>query len=249
MGPFIYGTLLSSYFVPMEESPWTCDLRNGKPGDLQDPQVASNDGCTDELTDDGTGDDDTDGDSLAAYLETVTRYEAIIGNSKNKRDPEILKMMYNLALAYRRLRQLTAAVAILKDMLETLREVSGADDLSLTAMGALGRISLERGDIQYGISVLQGELESRRKIQGDDHPDTLNAMHDLGEAYYRDGMLKEAANIEHECLERSWRIFGPAHLDTLVTAESLLHTLAGLDRINEIEDITRRFADAGVTIN
>jgi hypothetical protein len=59
-------------------------------------------------------------------------------------------------------------------------------------------------------------LEKNRRILGDEHLDTLKAMHNLASTYWAQGKTAEAAAMEEEVLEKSRRILGDDHPDTLV---------------------------------
>ena len=64
-------------------------------------------------------------------------------------------------------------------------------------------------------------LQKRRRILGDDHPDTLTAMNNLALTYWRQGRTGEAAALEEEVLQKRRRILGDDHPDTLTAMGNL----------------------------
>ena len=64
-------------------------------------------------------------------------------------------------------------------------------------------------------------LEARRRILGEEHPDTLRTMHNLASSYQSLGRTKEAAEMQEKVLEVRRRILGEEHPDTLGTMHNL----------------------------
>ena len=62
----------------------------------------------------------------------------------------------------------------------------------------------------------------RRRILGEEHPDTLSAMHALALTYQAQGRNTDAARIQEQVLEKGRRILGEEHPHTL----SAMHNLA-----------------------
>ena len=56
-------------------------------------------------------------------------------------------------------------------------------------------------------------LEKRRRILGDDHPDTLTTMNNLASTYRDQGRTGEAARLQEEVLEKRRRITGNKNED------------------------------------
>jgi hypothetical protein len=64
-------------------------------------------------------------------------------------------------------------------------------------------------------------LEARRRVQGNDHPATLNARHNLARAASEQGRWAEAEVGFREVLEARRRVLGEDNRDTLATRQEL----------------------------
>jgi len=61
-------------------------------------------------------------------------------------------------------------------------------------------------------------LNRRRRLLGDDHPDTLTAASQLGTAMLQLGEYRQARQLMNDTLTRSRRVRGEDHPDTLGAA-------------------------------
>jgi tetratricopeptide (TPR) repeat protein len=71
------------------------------------------------------------------------------------------------------------------------------------------------GHYQRAIELHTQVLESRRKVLGPGHPDTLACICGLAEAYRRAGQVEKALFLQKEGLEAIRTIFGPKHPTTI----------------------------------
>jgi hypothetical protein len=67
-------------------------------------------------------------------------------------------------------------------------------------------------------------MESRKRILGEEHPDTLSSMANLAATYQNQGYWKEAEQLGAQVVESSKRILGEGHPDTLSSMASLSTT-------------------------
>jgi len=81
----------------------------------------------------------------------------------------------------------------------------------------------DQGDLQQGLVYLERALADRRRVLGDDHPDTLISMNNLASAYRSAGDLDRAIPLFEQALVRGRRVLGDDHPDTL----ALVNNLAG----------------------
>src|SRR5260370_42566242 len=70
-------------------------------------------------------------------------------------------------------------------------------------------------------------LEARRRILGEEHPDTLNSISNLARTLAAQGDLAGARRLEEPVLEARRRILGEEHPDTLTSMDNLARTIAG----------------------
>jgi tetratricopeptide (TPR) repeat protein len=75
----------------------------------------------------------------------------------------------------------------------------------------------------YPAAQLQHEraLEIRRKVLGEEHPETLDAMSNLALVYQEQGQLDKAELLDVQVLELSRRVLGEEHEDTLTSMNNL----------------------------
>ena len=64
-------------------------------------------------------------------------------------------------------------------------------------------------------------LTRRRRILGDDHPDTLTSASQLAQDLFGLGNYRQARELQEETLSRRRRILGDDHPDTLFSASLL----------------------------
>ncbi len=68
---------------------------------------------------------------------------------------------------------------------------------------------------------LERSIELRRRVLGDDQPETLVAMRTLAGLYHREGRMAESEALFGKVLQAQQRVIGRDHRDTLETAEDL----------------------------
>ena len=67
-------------------------------------------------------------------------------------------------------------------------------------------------------------LQKRMRILGNDHPDTLTTMNNLGLTYWAQGKMAQAAELQEEVLWKRRRIVGNEHPGTLMSMHNLAST-------------------------
>jgi serine/threonine protein kinase len=67
----------------------------------------------------------------------------------------------------------------------------------------------------------QRALELRQRVQGDDHPDTLSVMNDLGELYLYQGKFAAAQSLHMKALEGRRRVLGENDPATMKSRENV----------------------------
>ncbi|KAJ7431109.1 hypothetical protein FB451DRAFT_1113120 [Mycena latifolia] len=80
-------------------------------------------------------------------------------------------------------------------------------------------------------------LEQRKKLLGEDHPDTLESMHWLAWAYESSGKLNDAEKLGLVLLEKRREILGDNHLDTLNAMAGLASTYWTSGKLKEAEEL------------
>jgi hypothetical protein len=65
-------------------------------------------------------------------------------------------------------------------------------------------------------------METRRRVLGAEHPDTLASMGNLATTLWKQGRWKEAEELEIQVMEMRRRVLGAEHPDTLVAIDGCL---------------------------
>ena len=99
-----------------------------------------------------------------------------------------------------------------------------ADDERLRVHHALAVNYSDLGDYHRALQHREQELPLRRRIQGDDHPDTLDTRSEIALSNYRAGNRAKALQLFQELLPDQLRILGPDHRGTLRTRSDIAHS-------------------------
>jgi len=105
-----------------------------------------------------------------------------------------------------------------------------------TAKAAVQRTAREDSEsIFFAEAIKQQEemLTLSRKVNGPEHPATLDAMNSLARSYFAAGRKPEAIKLQEELLALSRKVRGSEHLDTLVAMENLATFYSAAGRKNE----------------
>ena len=80
-------------------------------------------------------------------------------------------------------------------------------------------------------------METRRRVLGPEHPDTLTSMANLASTYWNQGRWMEAEELEVQVMETRRRVLGPEHPDTLTSMANLASTYWNQGRWTEAEEL------------
>ncbi|KAJ7106955.1 hypothetical protein C8R44DRAFT_322986 [Mycena epipterygia] len=80
-------------------------------------------------------------------------------------------------------------------------------------------------------------FEKQRMILGENHPDTLTAMHNLADTYFSLGKLEEAEKLQVAVVEKRKTVLGEDHPDTLIIMHNLASTYSALGKLEEAEKL------------
>ena len=109
------------------------------------------------------------------------------------------------------------------------RALIGLGDLwdldTLVLAGWVARHDHQRGLYAMARRVEERVLEARRRVLGEDHPDTLTSMNNLAETLRAQGDLAGARGWQERVLEARRRVLGEDHPDTLTSVNNLGATL------------------------
>ena len=91
-------------------------------------------------------------------------------------------------------------------------------------------------------------METRKRVLGQEHPDTLTSMANLASTYRNQGRWKEAEQLEVQVMETRKRVLGQEHPDTLTSIDNLASTYQNQGRWKEAYKWRKdNFAERSVT--
>ena len=67
-------------------------------------------------------------------------------------------------------------------------------------------------------------METRKRVLGQDHPDTLISMGNLASTYWSQGRWKEAEELFVQVMETRKRVLGQEHPNTFISKGNLVST-------------------------
>ncbi|KAF2834152.1 kinesin light chain 3 [Patellaria atrata CBS 101060] len=117
-------------------------------------------------------------------------------------------------------------------------EQEGGNRLTLTWKYAMTLYS----DGRYNESeeLFMQVMETRKRVLGDEHPDTLTSMANLASTYRNQGRWKEAEELEVQVMETSKRVLGDEHPNTLIGMGNLASTYRYQGGWKEAEELEVR---------
>ncbi|KIM93232.1 hypothetical protein OIDMADRAFT_75421, partial [Oidiodendron maius Zn] len=80
-------------------------------------------------------------------------------------------------------------------------------------------------------------METRKRVVGTEHPDTLTSMANLASTYKSQGRSKEAEELIVQVMETMKRVLGAEHPDTLTSMNNLALTYESQGRSKEAEEL------------
>jgi serine/threonine protein kinase/TolA-binding protein len=90
-----------------------------------------------------------------------------------------------------------------------------------------------------GLPHAQAALDIRRRLLGNEHPDTLKSIHVMGLLLQTQGKVSEAEKLYRESLTGRERALGPEHIDTLESRHNLATNLEWQGKFDEAERLLR----------
>jgi len=97
------------------------------------------------------------------------------------------------------------------------------------------------------IDLHERTLADRRAVLGDEHPDTLESLHNLASAYGAAGRREESIDLLRKTVEIRSRTLGAGHPRTLVSQNNLAQELRRGGRTDEAEAILARIVETSAT--
>lgn len=88
-----------------------------------------------------------------------------------------------------------------------------------------GVVQFAAGDLAEGLARIEAAVQASETVLGAEHPDTLEAMNNLGVGLRRGGDLVRAEQVHRQVLRRRRARFGPAHPEVAKSLQALAAVL------------------------
>jgi serine/threonine protein kinase len=121
--------------------------------------------------------------------------------------------------------------------------LAGQPELQARLMETMGDVYWSLGLYAQAQPLLEKALETRRRVLGAEHPDTLRAMDQMAKNLEREGHYAEAGKLEHETLDIRRRALGPNHPDTIASMHGVAVIALDEGRYPEAEKLNRELLD------
>jgi DNA polymerase III delta prime subunit len=119
------------------------------------------------------------------------------------------------------------------------------DDERLRLASKFARTLLSDGRYEEAEELFVEVMETRKRVLGDEHPDTLTSMANLAATYRNQGRWNEAEKLEVQVMETRKRVLGDEHPDTLRSMANLASTYWNQGRWNEAEKLEVQVMETG----
>jgi tetratricopeptide (TPR) repeat protein len=87
-------------------------------------------------------------------------------------------------------------------------------------------------------------LQLNRQVLGEEHPNTIASLFNLGLVYAGEGRNEEAAALLQKALQSSASIYGKDHYKTIEIAKILLVLYRRSGRILEAKSLSEKYVDS-----
>ncbi|KAJ5593550.1 hypothetical protein N7537_010454 [Penicillium hordei] len=126
-------------------------------------------------------------------------------------------------------------------VLQSICDVDDEDRLNAaTLLSHCGLFLDLQGVYEEAEAMHQQALETREKVLGREHPDTLASVNNLGLVLSSQGLYDEAEAMHRRDLEGSEKVLGRQHPGTLTSANNLGNALSSQGKYEEAEAMHRR---------
>ncbi len=139
---------------------------------------------------------------------------------------------------------ITAREILDRGAVEIREDLADQPEVQARLQGTMGEVYRNLGLAEAAEPLLREALETRRRVQGEDHPDTLTAMRELAIVYYYLARYEEAEQFFSQSLEGRRRVLGANASATLESMNSLANLYNRLGRFPEAEPLYVAALDA-----
>lgn len=133
-------------------------------------------------------------------------------------DQRTLYYSFKLSTILQKQGRLRAAKIMARQHLEVLQKQEVYDEARVhAAFHLLGTVLCDQGLYDDGVGLLKRTLEFRKRVFGDEHPNTLASMICLAQAYNGQGLKNEARELTLHVVYMNQKILGEGYLEMLLS--------------------------------
>jgi len=121
----------------------------------------------------------------------------------------------------------------------TTSYIEGSGDVSsvATSLGSISTSLLYQGHWNDAEGLELQVMEMRKRVLGQEHPDTLTCMNNLASIYRKQGRWKEAEGLQLQVVETRKRVLCQEHPATLTSMRNLAAIFRKQGRLKEAEEL------------
>jgi tetratricopeptide (TPR) repeat protein len=121
--------------------------------------------------------------------------------------------------------------------LDYLDDIGVDDEKKGFVCSSLSRVYYDEGRWKEAEELEVQVMETRKRVLGAEHPDTLTSMANLASTFWNQGRWKEAEELDVQVMETRKRVLGAEHPDTLTSMANLASTYRNQGRWKEAEEL------------
>ncbi|KAJ3241345.1 hypothetical protein HDU81_000909 [Chytriomyces hyalinus] len=165
--------------------------------------------------------------------EITPKYRSLLGDA----NPTTQESMKTLAL-YNDVGEYDKAPSLFQDILASVAKSGGIDTrTSLAVMSYLADTLQSQGQLEQSLEMYKDCWARTRVLVGDNHKDTISAVHRNGLSYYYLGKYEESLPYLLGSCEKNGQLLGKTHEDTLTGMSVTGAILLKLGRYEEAETV------------
>ncbi|KAK4891576.1 hypothetical protein LTR49_028661, partial [Elasticomyces elasticus] len=112
----------------------------------------------------------------------------------------------------------------------------------------LSLVCTRAGELVNALAMAKLAMETRVRVLGGEHPDTLTSIANLASTYRNQGQWEELEELEVKMMETSRRVLGGEHPDTLTSMANLASTYRDQGRWEEAEELFVKVMETSVRV-
>jgi tetratricopeptide (TPR) repeat protein len=164
----------------------------------------------------------------------IQRATDILARVVGPKDPETLRAMHELAIAYRGAGRMDDAIKLYEEV-HTAQMVNPGPEHpdTLTTLNNLATAYMETRRTAEAETLLEQVRDARLKVLGPEDAATLTTLHNLADVYRRTGRLTQAVELYEEVRAARVKVLSPDHPELLYTLNNLATTYWQLKQLDK----------------